>query len=110
LLDARIGGAQPNISQRILNDIPFPLAPISEQARTVARIEELFAVAEQIEESVTAATKRVNMIEQSVLAKAFRGDLVPQDPNGEPASVLLERIEAKAKSDKRQLPITEFPS
>jgi hypothetical protein len=44
--------------------------------------------------SVTSASVRVDQLTPSLLAKAFRGDLVPQDPSDEPASVLLERIRA----------------
>jgi type I restriction enzyme S subunit len=69
-----------------------PVPPVNEQKRIVAKIEELFSFATQIEKSVEEAKKRVDKIDQAILAKAFRGELVPQDPNDEPASVLLERI------------------
>jgi type I restriction enzyme S subunit len=46
---------------------------------------------EAVEQAITAIPK----LEQSILTKAFRGELVPQDPNDEPASVLLERIRAE---------------
>ncbi|WP_287361550.1 hypothetical protein [Mesorhizobium sp.] len=55
----------------------------------------------------TSARKLIDRLDQAVLAKAFRGELVPQDPNDEPASVLLERIKTgrgaapKAKRDRR---------
>jgi type I restriction enzyme S subunit len=61
----------------------------------VRRVEQLFAFADQLEARVKAAQVRIDRLTQSILAKAFRGELVPQDPNDEPASVLLERIKAQ---------------
>jgi type I restriction enzyme S subunit len=55
-------------------------------------VEALFALAAQIEARYAKAKAHVEKLTQSILAKAFRGELVPQDPNDEPASVLLERI------------------
>jgi type I restriction enzyme S subunit len=52
----------------------------------------LFALADQIQARYTKAKAHIEKLTQSILAKAFRGELVPQDPNDEPASVLLERI------------------
>ncbi|MFK4028020.1 type I restriction endonuclease subunit S [Stutzerimonas balearica] len=61
----------------------------------VRRVEQLFAFADHLEARVKAAQARIDRLTQSILAKAFRGELVPQDPNDEPASVLLERIKAQ---------------
>ena len=52
----------------------------------------MFALADQIEARYMKAKAYVDKLTQSILAKAFRGELVPQDQNDEPASVLLERI------------------
>lgn len=61
-------------------------------------MEALFKVADQIEDRHKKAKAYVDKLTQSILAKAFRGELMPQDPNDEPASVLLERIrEERAK-------------
>ncbi|CAM5408878.1 Type I restriction enzyme S subunit OS=Stutzerimonas stutzeri OX=316 GN=A9A72_124790 PE=3 SV=1 [Stutzerimonas stutzeri] len=68
---------------------------ISEQTEIVRRVEQLFAFADQLEAKVAAAKSRIDHLTQSILAKAFRGELVPQDPNDEPASALLERIKAQ---------------
>ena len=54
-----------------------------------------FAFADQLEAKVASAKSRIDHLSQSILAKAFRGELVPQDPNDEPACVLLERIQAQ---------------
>ena len=89
------GGAQPNLNLNKVRDIPLLLPSIEEQTEIVRRVEKLFAFADQIEQQVKNAQSRVNNLTQSILAKAFRGELVPQDPNDEPASVLLERLRAK---------------
>lgn len=74
------------------------LPPVREQAEIVRRVEQLFAFADRLEAKVTSAQNRIDQLTQSILAKAFRGELVPQDPNDEPASVLLERIKAQRAS------------
>jgi type I restriction enzyme S subunit len=74
--------------------LPFPLAPIGEQLLIVTELKEklsLIAAAEQLLENNFARAARLR---QSILKQAFEGKLVPQDPNDEPASVLLEQIRA----------------
>lgn len=88
------GGTMEILNLRILRRLPIPLAPIPEQWEIVRRVEALFALADQIEARYTKAKTHVDRLTQSILARAFRGELVPQDPNDEPASVLLERIRA----------------
>jgi len=61
-------------------------------------VEQLFALADQLETRVTFAQTRINHLTQSVLAKAFRGELVPQDSDDEPATLLLERIKAQRET------------
>ena len=68
------------------------IPPLTEQHEIVRQVEALFKQADEIEKRVATATQSAEQITQSILAKAFRGELVPQDPNDEPASVLLERI------------------
>jgi type I restriction enzyme S subunit len=73
-----------------------------EQHEIVRRIEALFAYADRLETRYTAARAQVDRLTPTLLAKAFRGELVPQDPNDEPASVLLERIRAtRAAADEK---------
>ncbi len=74
------------------------LPPLEEQKEIVRRVEQLFAFADKIEARYTKAKAMLDKLPQSILAKAFRGELVPQNPNDEPASVLLARI--KAEKDK----------
>ena len=89
------GGGQPNIKLELLNAYPFPLPPLEEQKEIVCRIEQLFAFADKIEARYKKAKTMLDKLPQSILARVFRGELVPQDPNDEPASVLLERIKAE---------------
>jgi type I restriction enzyme S subunit len=91
------GGGQPNIKLELLNAYPFPLPSIEEQKEIVRRVEQLFSLADKIEARYTKAKAQLDKLPQSLLAKAFRGELVPQDSTDEPASVLLERIK-KEKS------------
>jgi type I restriction enzyme S subunit len=65
---------------------------VAEQKEIVRCVETLFALADQVEARYAKAKAHVERLTQSILAKAFRGELVPQDPNDEPASVLLQRI------------------
>ncbi|OLH13356.1 hypothetical protein DXO246_04385 [Xanthomonas oryzae pv. oryzae] len=86
------GAAQPNLNTGIVKSIEVRIGSEAEQTEIVRRVEQLFAYAEQLEAKVAAAQQRIDALTQSLLAKAFRGELVPQDPTDEPASVLLERI------------------
>jgi type I restriction enzyme S subunit len=86
------GTSQPFAPLNLLRSLPVPLPPQTECEEIVRRVEELFALAAQIEARHAKAAAHVEKLTQSILAKAFRGELVPQDPNDEPASVLLERI------------------
>ncbi|KJH82107.1 specificity determinant HsdS [Pseudomonas fluorescens] len=76
-------------------ELPIPVPPVAEQTEIVRRVDQLFAFADQLEAKVISAQSRINHLTQSILAKAFRGELVPQDPNDEAASMLLERIKAQ---------------
>jgi len=91
----------PKINQKALNSTPVPVPPIEQQTEIVRRVETAFA---RIDRMVTAAAKAralLERLEQQLLAKAFRGELVPQDPSDEPASALLARIrEARANAPK----------
>ncbi|MGD1045342.1 MAG: restriction endonuclease subunit S [Bacteroidota bacterium] len=89
------GTTMSNLNLDILNRIPISLPSFTEQQEIVRRVEALFALADQLEARYKKAQSYVEKLTQSILAKAFRGELVPQDPNDEPASVLLERIKAE---------------
>ncbi len=90
-----------------LKKIEFPIPPTQEQEEIVRRVEALFKTADKLEERYKKAKAYTDKLKQSILAKAFRGELVPQDPNDEPASVLLEKIKKEkeklnAKSKRRK--------
>ncbi len=87
--------AQKNINLETLASVRVPTAPLSEQTEIVRRIETAFAWIDRLAFEATSARKLIDHLDQSVLAKAFRGELVPQDPADEPAGVLLERIKAQ---------------
>ena len=89
------GVAQKGINLADVKRLPVALPPYAEQTEIVHRVEKLFAFADQLEAKVASAKSRIDHLTQSILAKAFRGELVPQDPNDEPASVLLERIKTQ---------------
>jgi type I restriction enzyme S subunit len=78
-----------------LRGFPVPLPPKIEQKEIVSEIERRLSVADQTEATLEANLKRAARLRQSILKKAFRGELVPQDPSDEPASALLERIRAE---------------
>jgi type I restriction enzyme S subunit len=72
----------------------LPIPPLPEQLEIVRRVEALFAIADRLEQRYQTALISFQRLTPALLAKAFRGELVPQDPADEPASVLLERIRA----------------
>jgi type I restriction enzyme S subunit len=98
------GVTRPGINGAILKGINIPLPPITEQHEIVRRVEAMFKLADAVEKRVAAATARAEKLTQAILAKAFRGELVPTEAelahrerrSYEPASKLLARI----KSDK----------
>ena len=83
--------------------LPIPLPPLAEQRRIVAEVERRLSVVQQAEATVEASLARAERLRQSILKQAFSGRLVPQDPDDEPASVLLERIKAEREAEARAL-------
>jgi type I restriction enzyme, S subunit len=103
-----VRAVQPPLNQQILDAVGIPLPRIGEQREIVRRIEELFALAERIEERVRSVTVLAERLPSAILARAFRGELVPTEAelaaeegrDYEPASVLLERIKESRKQTK----------
>jgi type I restriction enzyme S subunit len=87
-----------SINKTILSNLPINMPPAEEQKEIVRRIESLFAQADVVEKQYLAAKQRLDRLTQSLLAKAFRGELVPQDPNDESAAELLKRIQAERQA------------
>ena len=92
-------GNMPKINQQIVMSAPVRWPTLDEQLEIVRRAQELFTLADQLEARLTDARKLVDRLTPALLAKAFRGELVPQDPGDEPASVLLERIRAARQAE-----------
>jgi len=81
-----------NINTEELSSTMIPLPPIEEQQEIVKRVKALFKTSDRIDERCKKAKSFTDKLTQSILNKAFKGELVPQDPNDEPASALLEKI------------------
>ncbi len=93
------GAAQPTVTLGDLKRIRIPLCSNEEQEAMIKRIVNALSTIAGICEAVAESKSALTQLDQSILAKAFRGELVPQDPNDEPASVLLERIRDARQSD-----------
>jgi type I restriction enzyme S subunit len=89
------GTAQKTVSLNNLRKFEIPMPSEDEQKEIVRRVESLFTLADTVEKQYLETKKRIDRLTQSLLAKAFRGELVPQDPNDEPAAELLKRIQAE---------------
>jgi type I restriction enzyme S subunit len=71
------------------------LPPLEEQHQIIKLVQERLSKINKLKQQLESLSQELSVIDQSILAKAFRGELVPQDPNDEPASILLERIRAE---------------
>jgi type I restriction enzyme, S subunit len=106
------GSTRDFLNQTILLSILFPVPPLHEQREIVRRVEALFKLADAIEKRVAAATLRAERLTQAILAKAFRGELVPTEADlarregrgYESASVLLERIKKERERVEQKRP------
>lgn len=94
LLAGRLGIGQPNLNAPTIEAIPIPLPPVFEQQRILAATDAHLTIVEKEMGQVSELCRKADRLRRSILKRAFEGKLVPQDPNEEPASVLLERIRA----------------
>ena len=97
----------PIINKSKFEKLFLPLPPLSEQRRIVEKIEELLALVDDLETNKTDLQSYIKQAKSKVLEMAVRGELVPQNPDDEPASVLLERIKNEQKSSKSKGKTTE---
>lgn len=93
-----------NITQTIFLQLVVPVPSLPEQQEIVRLLDEQFTVIEQNEQEIDTALKRSEALRQSILKKAFTGQLVPQDPADEPASELLARIREKRERGEKKKP------
>ncbi|WP_197568292.1 lysozyme inhibitor LprI family protein [Billgrantia diversa] len=102
------GSTMVNLNQKVLKGVAYPDVGLDEQEQIVRRVDQLFAFADQVEQQVKNAQARVDKLTQSILAKAFRGELTvewraanPELISGEnSAEALLERIKAEKARQK----------
>ncbi len=100
LENSAYGAGKPGLNLNNIKEVSVELPPLEEQQEIVRQVDRLFALADKIESHYNKAKIKVEKLTQSVLAKAFRGELVPQDPEDESAEKLLEGIrEEKAKME-----------
>jgi type I restriction enzyme S subunit len=91
-----------SINLRQLRLFPISLPPLEEQRQIVAEVERRLTIIQQAEVAIERSLKRAERLRQSILKRAFSGQLVPQDPRDEPASQLLERIQAERARRQRE--------
>ena len=89
------GATRPRISLKQLKAFKFELPSIEEQSEIVRRIESAFGWLDRLAADHSASERLLPKLDAAILEKAFQGELVPQDPNDEPASELLERVKAE---------------
>ena len=95
-----VGTTAPHVNIRDLRVMRIPLPSLDEQQIIVEEVERRLSVVDKLEATVEANLKQAAGLHQSILKRAFSGELVPQDPDDEPASVLLERIKSERRAAK----------
>ena len=91
------------LSGKAFGNLPIPVAPTSTQHRIVAKIEKNLSQVDKALEEIDSQLARTKMLRQSILEKAFSGQLVAQNPDDEPASVLLDSIKAEEKQTAKKI-------
>jgi len=94
------GNNQKALNKSRVESISYPLIPLEEQQEILAELESRLSICDQLEADIEANLKKAEALRQSILKQAFEGKLVPQDPNDEPAEVLLERIRGDREAQK----------
>jgi type I restriction enzyme S subunit len=100
-LQRATGSDLPHISGDDISTCPIPIPPLEEQHEIVRRIEAAFAKIDRLAAEAKRALELVGKLDEAILSKAFRGELVPQDESDEPASALLERVRAEREAAPR---------
>ena len=104
------GNNQPALNKSRVENMLFPFPPLPEQVTVVGALEKRMSLTASLRRQVLEALRRAATLRQAILKKAFEGKLVPQDPNDEPASVLLDHIRAaRAHAPARRAPRKRSP-
>lgn len=110
IFEKSLGTAMPNMIGMVeLKEIPIPIPSIEEQHQIIQEIESRLSVCDKVEQSITESLEKAKALRQSILKKAFEGTLLSeteiakckQEPDYEPASVLLEKIKVEKKLNKK---------
>ncbi|MBI2471003.1 MAG: restriction endonuclease subunit S [Planctomycetes bacterium] len=101
-LEKIVDVARANVSLTDVANIEIPLPSLVGQHRIVSEIEDRLSVCDKLEESISQSLQQADALRQSILKKAFEGKLVPQNPEDEPASALLEMIKAERAVQKKE--------
>ena len=96
------GATRPRVNTTQLRELEVRTCSVPEQREIVRRVDALLKIADRVEARYQEVKSRVDSLTQSILTKAFRGELVPQDPNDEPAEKLLERMRKREQSSKKK--------
>ena len=107
LSDSSIGTTMQNLNQKILQTVPIPICSYDEQIEIVSELNRQFSVIDNTLQDIDGNLKKSKALRQSILKKAFSGQLVPQDPNDEPASELLKRIATEKSEQAAQAKATK---
>ena len=102
--------AQPGLSVSTINDVMIPVPPLEEQQRISQSIKNWYSLIDQIEQDKSDLQTVIKQTKSKILNLAIHGKLVPQDPNDEPASELLKRINSKAETTCDKGHYTQIPS
>ena len=94
----RTTAGQSGVSGDDIKNIPVPCCSTDEQLQIIEELESKLSEVDQLDQTLTTSLQQAEALRQSILKKAFSGQLVPQDPHDEPASKLLVRIKAERET------------
>ena len=101
------GSNVPQINNKNVDPLPFPICSIEEQREIASILEKMLSLVDEMEMDITQELQKADALRQSILKAAFAGQLVPQDTNDEPALVLLDRIKVEKEQASKSREITK---